>query len=84
MIDGCDHPTRTKCSTEKRSRGGADATTPGPSTPIPTTTEIPVDYSYDDELLGGEEDYYTDYDYYNYNFDYDPVVDEGPSQADRG
>ncbi|XP_042218048.1 proteoglycan 4-like isoform X5 [Homarus americanus] len=58
-IDGCDHPTRAKCSTEKKGRGGAAATTPGPSTPIPTTTEIPNDYSYYDDLY-----YYDDQDYY--------------------
>ncbi|XP_069988434.1 uncharacterized protein Cht6 isoform X6 [Penaeus vannamei] len=56
VIDGCDHPDRAKCSTEKKSRGGAGATTPRSSTPIPTTTEIPADYSYYD-------DYYYDYDY---------------------
>ncbi|XP_063589791.1 mucin-2-like isoform X5 [Penaeus indicus] len=55
VIDGCDHPDRAKCSTEKKSRGGAGATTPRSSTPIPTTTEIPVDYSYMDDY------YYYDY-----------------------
>ncbi|XP_071530245.1 uncharacterized protein Cht6 isoform X2 [Panulirus ornatus] len=60
-IDGCDHPTRTKCSTEKKSRGGASATTPKPSSgSIPTTTEIPVDYSYLDDIYVDDE-YYYDY-----------------------
>ncbi|XP_042877960.1 probable chitinase 10 isoform X5 [Penaeus japonicus] len=58
VIDGCDHPDRAKCSTEKKSRGGAGATTPRSSTPIPTTTEIPTDYSY-----------YDDYYYYDYEED---------------
>ncbi|KAK8390928.1 hypothetical protein O3P69_016939 [Scylla paramamosain] len=77
-IDGCDHPTRAKCSTTKRNRGGASATTQGPSTPIPTTTEIPVDYSYLDDYYQDEEDYY--YDYY---YDEEPPAKETPDTASR-
>ncbi|XP_045127406.1 proteoglycan 4-like isoform X2 [Portunus trituberculatus] len=77
-IDGCDHPTRAKCSTTKRNRGGASATTQGPSTPIPTTTEIPVDYSYLDDYYQDEEDYY--YDYY---YDEEPPAEESPNTAGR-
>lgn len=74
-IDGCDHPTRAKCSTNKRNRGGAGATTPPTSTAIPTTTEIPVDYSYID-------DYYDD-EYYYYDYEDEPPVEESPDVDSR-
>ncbi|XP_069181984.1 uncharacterized protein [Procambarus clarkii] len=75
VIDGCDHPSRARCSTDKKGRGGAAATTTtqGPTTPIPTTTEIPTDYSYYDDYYGDDEYYY----------DEEPAVAELPKPVEE-